>query len=105
MGRYIAKNRSGDECSMVWPKLYSETSPTDGLKEGVTVGPEEVGPDDGATEGLDDGADVVLYDGAAVGPEDGVVVGLDDGAALGADEGAAVGLDEGAAVGKQAVDR
>ncbi len=29
---------------MVWPKLYSETAPTEGLKEGVAVG-EEVGPD------------------------------------------------------------
>ena len=47
MGRYIGKNRSGDECRMVWPKLYSETAPTEGLKEGVEVG-EEVGSDDGA---------------------------------------------------------
>ncbi len=49
MGRYIGKSRSGDECSMVWPKLYSETAPTEGLKEGVAVR-------------------------AAVGAEDGVVV-------------------------------
>ena len=48
MGRYIGKSRSGDECSMVWPKLYSETAPTEGLKEGVEVG-EEVGSDVGAT--------------------------------------------------------
>ncbi len=36
---------------MVGPKLYSETAPTEGLKEGVAVG-EEVGPEDGATEVL-----------------------------------------------------
>jgi len=46
MSRYIGKNRSGYECSMVGPTLYSETPPTEGLKEGVAVG-EEVGPDDG----------------------------------------------------------
>ena len=54
MGRYIDKNRSGYECSMVWHKLYSETSPTEELKEGVAVG-EEVGPEDGATVGRNDG--------------------------------------------------
>ena len=32
------KNRSSDECSIVWPKLYSETAPTEGLKEGVAEG-------------------------------------------------------------------
>jgi hypothetical protein len=54
MDRYIDKNRSGYECSMVWHKLYSETDASEGSKEGVAVG-EEVGPEDGATEGLDDG--------------------------------------------------
>ena len=49
MGRYIDKNSSGHECSMVWRKLYSETSPTEEVKE------EEVKPDDGAVEGLEDG--------------------------------------------------
>jgi hypothetical protein len=57
MGRYIGKNRSSDECSMVWSKLYSETAPAEGVKEGVAVG-EGVGFDDGAV----------------VGPEDGVVI-------------------------------
>jgi hypothetical protein len=54
MSRLIDKNRSGYECSMVWPKLYSETSPLEELREGVAVG-EEVGPDDLLVEGLDDG--------------------------------------------------
>jgi hypothetical protein len=54
MGRYIDKNRSDYECSMVWHKLYSETSPSEELKEGVAVG-EEVGPEDGATVGRNDG--------------------------------------------------
>ena len=53
MRRNIDTNRSGYECSMVWHKLYSETSPTEELKEGVAVG-EEVGPEDGATVGRDD---------------------------------------------------
>ena len=48
MCRYIDKNRSDYECSMVWHKLYSETSPTEEVKEGVAVG-EEVGPEDGTT--------------------------------------------------------
>ena len=34
---------------MEWPKLYSVTVPTEGLKEGVTEG-EEVGADDGADD-------------------------------------------------------
>ena len=38
MGRYIDKNTSGYECSMVLHKLYSEISPTEKLKEGVAVG-------------------------------------------------------------------
>ena len=54
MSRYIGKNRSGYECSMVWHKLYSETSPLEELREGVAVG-EEVGPDDLLVKGLDDG--------------------------------------------------
>ena len=69
MGRYIGKSRSGDECSMVWPTLYSCTSLIEALKEGVTVG-EEVGPDDGATEGLDDGAEVGLDDDSDDGDDD-----------------------------------
>ena len=48
MCRCIHKNRSGYECSMVWHKLYSETSPSEEVKEGVAVG-EEVGPEDGTT--------------------------------------------------------
>ncbi len=54
---------------MVWPKLYSETAPTEDVKEGVAVG-EEVGPEDGATEGPDDGA-------AVEGRDDGVTVSSD----------------------------
>ena len=54
MGRYIDKNRSGYECSMVWHKLYSETSSTEKVKEGVSVG-EEVEPDDGTTVRRNDG--------------------------------------------------
>ena len=69
MGRYIGKSRSGDECSMVWSKLYSETAPTEGLKEGVAVG-EEVGPEDGSAEGSDDGAIEGSEDGAIEGSED-----------------------------------
>ena len=61
----VGKSRSGYECSMVWSKLYSETPPTEGLKEGVAVGG-EVGPEDGAAVRPDDGA--------TVGPDDGVVV-------------------------------
>ncbi len=44
---------------MVWHKLYSETSPTEELKEGDAV-EEEVGPEDGATVGRNDGAVVGL---------------------------------------------
>ena len=65
MGRYIDKNRSGYECSMVWYKLYSEISPTEEVKEGVWVG-EEVGPEDGATVGLKDGTTVGRNDGVVV---------------------------------------
>ncbi len=54
VGRYIDKNRSGHECSIVWHKLYSETDPSEEVKEGVSVG-EEVEFEDGATEGQDDG--------------------------------------------------
>ena len=50
VGRCIDKNSSGYECRMVCHKLYSETDPSEGLKEGVAVG-EEVETDDGATEG------------------------------------------------------
>ena len=48
MCRYIDKNTSGYECSMVLHKLYSETSPSEEVKEGVAVG-EEVKPEDGTT--------------------------------------------------------
>jgi len=48
MGRYIDKNKSGYECSMVWHKLYSETDASEELMKGVAVG-EKVGPDDGTT--------------------------------------------------------
>ena len=54
VSRYIDKNRPGYECSMVWHKLYSETDPSEEVKEGVAVG-EEVDPEDGATVGLKDG--------------------------------------------------
>ncbi len=77
MGRYIGKSRSGDECSMVWPKLYSCTSPIEALKEGVAVG-EEVGPEDGAAEGTEDRAAVGADVGATEGPDDGAAVGPDD---------------------------
>jgi len=50
----IDKNRSDHECSMVWHKLYSETDPSEELKEGVAVG-EEVGPEYGTTDGRNDG--------------------------------------------------
>ena len=73
MGRYIDKNRSGYECSMVWRKLYSETDPSEEVEEGVAVG-EEVGPNDGATVGLKDGTVEGRDDGAVEGLEDGVVV-------------------------------
>ncbi len=73
MGRYIDKNSSGYECSIVWHKLYSETDASVELKEGVAVG-EEVGPDDGATVGRDDGTVEGRNDGTVVGLEDGVVV-------------------------------
>ena len=73
MGSYIDKNKSGYECSMVWHKLYSEISPSEGSKEGVAVG-EEVEFDDGATVGLKDGTVVGRDDGAVDGLEDGVVV-------------------------------
>ena len=62
----IDKNRSDHECSMVWHKLYSETDPSEELKEGVTVG-EEVDPDDGATVGWNDGT--------TEGPDNGTVEG------------------------------
>jgi hypothetical protein len=66
MGRYmVGKNRSGDECRMMWPKLYSETPPAEGVKEGVAVG-EGVGFDDGAVVGMDDGAVVGLEDGVVI---------------------------------------
>ena len=94
MGRYIDKNRSGYECSMVLHKLYSETSPTEELKEGIAVG-EEVGRDDGTIEGSDDGAVVGLKDGAAEGPNDGTVEGSDDGAVVGLKDGAAEGPNDG----------
>ena len=74
MCRYIDKNSSGHECSMVWHKLYSETDPSEEVKEGVAVG-EEVGRDDGTTVGLKDGTVEGRDDGAVEGPEDGVVVG------------------------------
>jgi hypothetical protein len=66
MGRHIDKNRSGHECSMIWHMLYSDTDPSEELKEGVAVG-EEVGPEDGATEGW--------TDKIVEGPDDGTVVG------------------------------
>jgi hypothetical protein len=50
VGRYIDNNRSGYECSMVWYKLYSETSPDDGTVEGR---------DDGTVIGLEDGVVVI----------------------------------------------
>ena len=74
MCRYIDKNRSGYECSMVWHKLYSETDPSEEVKEGVAVG-EEVGPDDGATEGVAVGKEVEPEDGTTVGRKDGTVEG------------------------------
>ncbi len=55
MIRCIDKISSGYEFSMVWHKLYSETYPSEELKEGVALG-EEVGPEDGATVGREDGA-------------------------------------------------
>ena len=73
MGRYIDKNRSGYECSMVWDKLYSETSSTEKVKEGVAVG-EEVEPDDGATVRRNDGTVEGWDDEAVVGLEVGVGV-------------------------------
>ena len=73
MSRCIGKNSSGFDCSMVWRKFYSEISPTEEVKEGVTVG-EEVGPDDGSTEGLDDGATVGRIVGTVKGLEEGVFV-------------------------------
>jgi len=73
VGRYIDKNRSGYECSMVWHKLYSETDPSEEVKEGVAVG-EEVEFEDGAAVGPDDGAVEGRNDGAVEGLEDGVVV-------------------------------
>ena len=78
VGRYIDKNRSGYEYSMVWHKLYSEISPTEEVKEGVSV-VDEVKPEDGVTVGLDDGSAVGPDDGSAVGPDDGAVEGLEDG--------------------------
>ena len=82
VGRYIGKSRSGDKCSMMWPKLYSETSPIEGLKEGVAVG-EEVGPEDGADVGSDDAEVEGQDDGTAVRYNDGTVEGRDDGAVEG----------------------
>ena len=52
MSRYIDNNRSGYEYSMIWHKLYSETSPDDGTVEGR---------DDRTVVGLEDG--VVVRDG------------------------------------------
>jgi hypothetical protein len=89
MGRYIGKNRSGDECSIVWPKLYSETPPADGVKEGVAVG-EGVGFDDGAVVGPEDGAAVGADDGTSVGPDDGIVEGPGDGAVVGLEDGVVI---------------
>ncbi len=82
MSRYIDKNRSGYGCSMVWHKLYSETDPTEEVKEGVAEG-EEVDPDDGEAVGRN---------GAAVGPLVGALV---DGAAEELKEGVAVGEEVG----------
>ncbi len=70
MRRYIDKNRSGYECSMVWHNLYSETSPDDGTVEG---------PDDGIVVGWNDGEAVGRNDGTVEGRDDGTVVGLEDG--------------------------
>ena len=78
MCRCIHKNRSGYECSMVWHKLYSETDPSEEVKEGVAVG-EEVGRDDGTTVGLKDGTVEGRDDGTVEGRDDGVVEGLEDG--------------------------
>ena len=58
---------------MVWHKLYSETDPSEEVKEGVSVG-EEVEFEDGATVGLKDGTVEGRDDGAVEGLEDGVVV-------------------------------
>ncbi len=90
MSRYIDKNSSGYECSMVWYKLYSATSPSEELREGVAVG-EEVGPDDGVTVGPDDGATVGRNDGATVRRNDGATVGRNDGATVGWNDGTVEG--------------
>ena len=82
MSRYIDKNWSGNKSSMVWHKLYSETTPPEELKEGVAVG-EDVGPEDGEAVGRN---------GAAVGPLVGALV---DGAAEELKEGVAVGEEVG----------
>ncbi len=66
MGRYIDKNRSDFECSMVWHKHYSEISPS--LKVGIAVD-EEVEFEDGEAVGPLLGATV---DGAAVGTVEGL---------------------------------
>ena len=71
---------------MVWPKLYSETAPSEGLKEGVAV----VGPEDGSAEGSDDGATLGAEDGATEGDDDGATVGPNDGIVEGRDDGAVV---------------
>jgi hypothetical protein len=63
---------------MVWSKIYSETDPSKGSKEGVAVG-EEVGPEDGETTGRYDGAFKGLDDGTFEERNDGTVVGLEDG--------------------------
>ena len=106
MGRYIDKNRSDYECSMVWHNLYSETSSTEELKEGVSVG-EEVRPEDGATVGPDDVSAVGPDDGATegdaveeeVGPDDGATEGRNDGTAVGLEDGTVEGLEVGVIVG------
>ena len=74
MSRCIGKNSSGFDCSMVWRKFYSEISPTEEVKEGVTVG-EEVGPEDGETVGRDDRAFEGLDDGTVEERNDGTVDG------------------------------
>ena len=58
---------------MVWHKLYSETSPTEELNEGVVV-EEEVEFENGTTVGRNDGTVEGRDDGTVVGLGDGVVV-------------------------------
>ena len=63
---------------MILHKLYSEISPTEEVKEGVSV-VDEVKPEDGVTEGLKDETVEGLEDGTVEGRDDGAVEGLEDG--------------------------